>query len=298
MIGSTSSIPTDSSSSAFASCVAPQMLASVEYAFSLGSRYGRPRASEELAHLGPPAELADEVLIEPRLVDPQRRVDEQPVAVEALDVVALVRAAVAPDVDAVVVHRPHEERAGHGPPERRRVEVRPAGGGDVEGAALQGHQALAHQLGSAVDDAGRLGPVLPGAARHAVEVRFVVLAEISGVGVRDGAALAHPGHRRRRVEAAGEGDADPLADRQRRQDVGHGRRADAVPAGEGRHRDRRAQARAIASSTRPRRRTRPRSPTAMADADGAGQRARTTAGGGRCSGWRRSSPPERRTARG
>jgi hypothetical protein len=38
MIGETISIVVDSSSSALASCVAPQMLASVEYAFSLGSR--------------------------------------------------------------------------------------------------------------------------------------------------------------------------------------------------------------------------------------------------------------------
>ena len=116
---------------------------------------------EELAHLGPPAELVDELLVEPRLVDPQRRVDEQAVAVEALDVVALVGAAVAPDVDAVVVHRPHEQRAGDGPPERRGVEVRPAGGRDVERAALQRHQALADELGAAVDEAGRLGAVLP-----------------------------------------------------------------------------------------------------------------------------------------
>ena len=38
MIGVTSSIEVPRSSSAFASWVAPQMLASVEYAFSVGSR--------------------------------------------------------------------------------------------------------------------------------------------------------------------------------------------------------------------------------------------------------------------
>jgi hypothetical protein len=38
MIGSTISIPVARSSSALASWVAPQMLASVEYAFSFGSR--------------------------------------------------------------------------------------------------------------------------------------------------------------------------------------------------------------------------------------------------------------------
>ena len=44
MIGSTLSIETLRCSSVFASWVAPQMLASVEYAFSLLSRYGRPRS--------------------------------------------------------------------------------------------------------------------------------------------------------------------------------------------------------------------------------------------------------------
>src|SRR4029453_2943251 len=50
-----------------------------------------------LAHLLAPAQLVDEALVEPRLVDAQARVGEEPVAVEALDVVALERAAVAPD---------------------------------------------------------------------------------------------------------------------------------------------------------------------------------------------------------
>ena len=81
---------------------------------------------QQLAHLLAPAELVDEVVVEPRLVDAQVRVDEQAVAVEALDVVALVGGAVAPDVDAVVLHRPHEQRAGDGAAERRRVEVRAA----------------------------------------------------------------------------------------------------------------------------------------------------------------------------
>ena len=117
-----------SSSSDFASCVAPQMLASVEYAFSVRVAVREVVRDEELAHLLAPAELVDEVVVEPRLVDAQVGVDQQPVPVEPLDVVALVGAAVAPDVDAVVVHRPHQQRAGDRPPERCRVEVRPARG--------------------------------------------------------------------------------------------------------------------------------------------------------------------------
>ncbi|CPU66554.1 Uncharacterised protein [Mycobacteroides abscessus] len=45
MIGSTVSMPVSRCSSVFASCVAPQMFASVEYAFSVLSRYGRSWAS-------------------------------------------------------------------------------------------------------------------------------------------------------------------------------------------------------------------------------------------------------------
>ena len=81
----------------------------------------------------------------------------------------------------------------------------------MERPALQRQQTLAHELGAAVDDARRLGAVLAGPNRHPVEVGLVVLAEVGGVGVRDGAALTHPRHGRRRVEPAGEGDADALA---------------------------------------------------------------------------------------
>ncbi len=178
---------------------------------------------EERTHLGTPSELGHELVVEPRLVDPQPRVDEQPVAIETLDVVAFVGAAVAPHVDPVVVHRLHEQRPGDGAPEWRRVEVRAARGGDVERAALEGDQALVHQLLAAIDEAGLLGAVLACPLGHRVELRLVVLAEIGRVGERDRALVAHPGHRRRRVETAGEGDADPLSDGQRAEDVSGGR---------------------------------------------------------------------------
>ena len=51
------------------------------------------------------------------------RVREQAVAVEALDVVALEGAAVAPDVDVVFLHRGHQHGAGDGAAQRRGVEV-------------------------------------------------------------------------------------------------------------------------------------------------------------------------------
>ena len=76
---------------------------------------------------------------------------------------------------------------------------------------------------AAVDEPGRLGAVGHRPVGHAGEVGLVVLAEVGGVGVGDGALLPHPRHRDRRVEAAGEGDADALADGQGGEDVAHGR---------------------------------------------------------------------------
>ena len=158
------------------------MLASVEYAFSCESRYGRPCSVSQLAHLGAATELVDEVGVEPRLVDAQPRVGEQAVAVEPLDVVALERRAVAPDVDAVLMHGAHQHRAGHGTAERGGVEVGPTAGADVEGTAGERGESLLDQLGPAVDRAGELGAVLKRPVGHALDVGLVVLPDVGGVG--------------------------------------------------------------------------------------------------------------------
>ena len=115
-------------------------------------------------------------------------------------------------------HRLHEQRAGDGAAERRRVEVAPARGLDVERAALQRGEALARERLAAVDEHGLLGAVEPRLLRHGGDVGLVVLPEIRGEGVRDRAVLAHPRKRAARVETAGERDADALADRQRAED--------------------------------------------------------------------------------
>ncbi len=75
--------------------------------------------------------------------------------------------------------------------------------------------------GAAVDEAGLLGAVLERLARDLVVVGLVRLAEVGGVGVGDRALLLHPVERGGGVEAAGEGDADLLADGQRFEDYGH-----------------------------------------------------------------------------
>ena len=134
---------------------------------------GQVVLDEPLAHLGPAAELADEVGVQPRLVDPQAGVGEQTVAVEPLDVVALEGRAVAPDVHVVGLHRPDQQGAGDRTAERRGVEVGPPGRADVERTAGQRGQALLDELAAAVHRAGELGAVLasPAPARRRCRAR-------------------------------------------------------------------------------------------------------------------------------
>ena len=215
-------IPLLRNSRSFASCVAPSRF-EVGRVRLLGAHLvGEARAREILRHLLAAAELVDELLVEPRLVDLQARVREQAVAVEPLDVVALVGRAVAPDVDVVGFHRRDQHRAGHGAPERRRVEIRDAGGRDVERARLDRRDPFRHQLLAAVDEARVRGAVLQRLARDRIVVGLVGLPEIGRVGVRDRTLLAHPVDRRAGVEAAGKCDADLPSDRELLEDRFHG----------------------------------------------------------------------------
>ena len=174
-----------------------------------------------LRHFLAAAEFVDELLVEPRLVDAQAGIGEQAVAVEPLDVVALVGAAVAPDVDVVLAHGGDQHGAGDGAAERRGVEVGLARRGDVEGAALQRGHAFGHQLLAALDQARLLGAVAHRLARNLVVVGLVRLTEVRRVGERHGALRAHPVQRGTGVEAAGKGNADVFSDGKALKDVGH-----------------------------------------------------------------------------
>lgn len=82
-------------------------------------------------------------------------------------------------------------------------------------------EALLDERGAAVDQAGELGAVRLGAARHRGDVGLVVLADVGGVGAGDGTLVAHPRDRDRGVEAAREGDADAFAGGQGGEDLRH-----------------------------------------------------------------------------
>src|SRR4029079_13479890 len=104
-----------------------------------------------------------------------------------------------------------EHRAGDGAADRRGVEVGDAGGGDVERAAREGGKPFGDELRAAVDEARLLGAVLQRLAGDLVVVRFVGLAEVRGISVRDRPLAAHPVQRGAGIEAPGERDADLLA---------------------------------------------------------------------------------------
>src|SRR5690606_23146955 len=103
------------------------------------------------------------------------------------DIVALVGAAVAPDVDVVFFHGGHQHGASDCAADGRGVEVGDAASGNVERTGLQRGDALGHQLRAAVDQAGVFGAVGHGLARDFVVVGFVGLAQVGRVGVRDDA---------------------------------------------------------------------------------------------------------------
>ena len=161
-------------------------------------------------HFGAPAQLVNEQLVQPGFVNFQIGVGQQAVAVKTLDVIALVGAAVAPDIDLVLFHGGHQHGAGDSAAQRRGVEVSHAGGRDVEGAALQCGNAFGGQLAAAVDQAGFFCAVLHGLARNVFVIGLVGLAQVGGVGVGNRAFEFHPVQRGAGVQTARKSDADFL----------------------------------------------------------------------------------------
>ncbi len=98
----------------------------------------------------------------------------------------------------------------------------------MERAALQRGESFARERLAAIDEHGVFRAVQARALGNGGDVRLVVLAEVGGERVRNRAALAHPRERTARVEAAGERDADALADRERGED--HAREREGVDA--------------------------------------------------------------------
>ena len=182
---------------------------------------GQLAGQQPFAHLGPAAQLLHELPVQPGLVDAQPGVGQQAVAIEPLDVVALVGRPVAPDVDLVVGHRADQQGAGDCPAERCGVEVGQPRGPDVKRAAGQRDEPLLDQRSATVDDAGDLGAVLDRPVRDPGQVGFVVLTEVGGVRAGHRTVLAHPGHGHRSVQTSRERDTDLLPLGRRLKNFGH-----------------------------------------------------------------------------
>ena len=187
----------------------------------------KSRLRHERRHFRAAAQFVNKGLIQPRLVNAQRRVGQKAVAVEALNVITLVGAAITPDVHIVFAHRRHQHGAGHRAANGGGVEVGHARSRDVEGPALQRGNTLCGELAAAVDQTRFFGAVFHGFARNVVVIGFVGLAQIGRVGIRHRALVAHPVQRGAGVKAAGKGDADFLANRNILEDGGHIKKAGA-----------------------------------------------------------------------
>ena len=158
--------------------------------------------NQKFAHFLAAAQFIDKGLVEPRFVDAQAGVGDQAVAVEALDVVAFIGGAVAPDIHIVFFHRGHQHGAGNGAAQRRGVEISDAAGGHMKRAALNRGDALVCQLAAAIDQARFNRAIGFGFLRNGIVIFFIRLAEVGGVSIGQRTFELHPQQCGRSIEAA------------------------------------------------------------------------------------------------
>ena len=181
------------------------------------------RGLHVLRHLLAATEFIDEALVQPGFVDAQPRVGQQAVAVEALDVIALEGAAVAPDVHVIFAHGHHQHGASHRAAQRCRVEVSRPARGHMESTALDGGKAFRNQLRPAFHQPRALGAITQRATRNIRVVSLVRLTKVRRVGIGHRAFGAHPVQRGAGVEPAGKRYTHALAYWQTLQNVSHGK---------------------------------------------------------------------------
>src|SRR5690606_16620417 len=78
-------------------------------------------------------------------------------------------------------------------------------------AALQGRNTFGSQLRAAINQTRVFGAILFGAARNGLVVGFVGLPQIGGVGVGNGALVAHPQQSSAGIQSARKSNTDLLA---------------------------------------------------------------------------------------
>ena len=168
---------------------------------------------KQLGHLFATPELAVEIVVQPRLVDLQTRIGQQPVTVKSLDVIALVSTPIPPNLYLIALHGLNQHRAGDGSANGRGIEIRNPGRGDVECPALQSRKPFMDQLLSTIDQPCQLRPTLHGPLGDVVVIGFVGLTEIRGVTARNRSLGSHPIDRCTGVQSPRKGDPYAFADR-------------------------------------------------------------------------------------
>ena len=168
---------------------------------------------QEGGHFSAAAEFLDEGNVEPGLINFQARIGEQPVAVEALNVVALIGRTVTPDVHAVFTHGGNEHRTRYSAAERRGVEVELTARRNMESTGLNSSDAFVHKLRTAVDQTGFFGAVFHCTAGNRFVIGLIGLSKVGRIGIGKRALGLHPAQRAARIEAARERDTDLFANR-------------------------------------------------------------------------------------
>lgn len=168
---------------------------------------GQLERCEVLTHFRTTTECVHELLIEPWLVDLQVRVRQDAITIETLDVISLVGAAIAEDVNAVFAHRANDGSGGHGPANRRGIEVLLAATAEMEGAALNGYQSLPRHGFPTVDQPCLDGAVSFGHRDDGCRIVLIGLSEICGITVDLDTLPREPSDSAPRVESTRKCDA-------------------------------------------------------------------------------------------
>ena len=170
--------------------------------------------NHEFGHFLTAAQLIDKVAIQPRFVNFQLGIGQQTIAVETLDIVAFVSAAVAPDVYAIFFHRCNQHGAGHRAAQRGGVKVGQTASSIVESTALNRGDTFCDQLFTAVDQTSAFCTVLFGATRDCIVIFFVRLAQVCSIGIRNCAFFAHPQQCGAGIQTTRESDTNTLTNRE------------------------------------------------------------------------------------
>ena len=124
-------------------------------------------SGQELAHFGTATHLVNECGVEPWLIDAKSRIHHEAIAIEALNVVALVGAAVTPNVNAIFLHGANKQRASNCAAKWCCIEVGLACCGDVEGAALKSDQSFVDKFFATINQSRNFCAVFLGLAWNA-----------------------------------------------------------------------------------------------------------------------------------